>query len=83
METSSDGGSNWSVVAASVANGGSVPWTVPTVDTANFKVRLTAVDKLSNSASGTVTLTVDSTNPSVSADALTFPNGGEYLKGST
>lgn len=83
IETSSDGGAHWNTVAAAVSNGGSVPWTVPTVDVSDFKVRLTAVDKLSNSASGSVTVTVDSTNPSVAADAVTFPNGGEYLKGST
>lgn len=83
LEYSSNGGSNWTVIAASVSNGGNVAWTVPSVDVSNFKVRLTAKDLLGNTASGTSTFTVDSTNPSVASDALTYPNGGEYLKGST
>lgn len=83
VETSSDGGSNWTVVASSVANTGSVPWTVPNVDVSNFLIRLSATDRLSNTASGKVSVVVDSTNPAVASDALTYPNGGEYLKGST
>lgn len=83
LEYSSNGGSSWTNIATSVSNGGSVAWTVPSVDVSNFKVRLTATDLLGNTASGTSTFTVDSTNPAVASDALTYPNGGEYLKGST
>lgn len=83
IEYSSDGGTSWNTVAASVTNGGTVPWTVPTSDTSTFKIRLSATDLLGNTASGITTFTVDSTNPSVASDSLTYPNGGEYLKGST
>lgn len=82
VEYSADDNS-WTPIASLVANSGNVAWTVPSDDSATAKIRLTAVDQLGNFASGSVTFVVDSTNPSVTSDALVFPNGGEYLKGST
>ncbi len=81
LDYSTDGGTNWTPIASNEANDGTYSWTAPSADVSNAKVRLVGIDKLSNVGTGTVTFTLDSTNPSVAAGTLTFPNGGEYLKG--
>lgn len=76
-------GITYTPIATSVANVGSVSWTVPALDSNTVRVRLTAKDKLGNTVSAQNTFTVDSTAPSVLSDAIVSPNGGEFLKGST
>lgn len=83
LDYSLDGGSNWTNLLTNAANNGSVSWTVPSADIGNAQARIVAKDKLGNTATGTVSFTIDSTNPSVSSTALLSPNGGEFLKGST
>lgn len=80
LEYATDGGTVWTPILTDAANNGTTPWTPPAVDINNAKLRLTAKDKLSNTASATITFTIDSTNPSVGAAAITSPNGGEFFK---
>lgn len=83
IDYSSDGGTSWTNIITNAGNTGTVPWTVPAVDSADFRLRIVAKDKLDNAGTGTIAFTVDSTNPSVSVAAVLAPNGGEFLKGST
>lgn len=83
VDYSSDGGVNWTNITTNIGNTGTTPWTTPAADSTNFQLRIVAKDKLSNTGTGTITFTVDSTNPSVSAATILTPNGGEFLKGST
>ena len=66
LDVSSDGGSSWSTIASGLANSGSYPWTVPSIDTSSALIRLTATDLLGKSASDTsdAPFTIDSTLPS-------------------
>lgn len=80
IDYSTDGGTVWTPILSDAVNTGTTPWTPPAVNINNAKLRLTAKDKLSNIASATITFTIDSINPSVSAAAILSPNGGEFFK---
>ncbi|GAB7095498.1 hypothetical protein JCM30237_26520 [Halolamina litorea] len=75
-----DDGTSWNTVTADTANDGTYRWTVPSVDTTNALVRVTAVDTEANTASESSesTFSIDSTPPTVTLDA---PNGGESFDG--
>jgi hypothetical protein len=82
VELSRDGGSTWSVLAASVQNssatGGSFSWTVTTPTTTSARVRVTWLgnDRVTDSSNVNFTIAV----PSIT---LTSPNGGNFwLSGS-
>lgn len=83
IDYSTNSGSNWTNLVSGGVNNGSASWTIPSVDTANALARIIATDKLGNTATATVSFTIDSTDPSVSSSAVATPNGGEFLKGST
>ncbi len=76
-------GASWSNLATAIPNSGSFTWSVPSVNLSGAQIRITATDKLGNTTSVIKTFVIDSTNPTVAIDAITTPNGGEYLKGST
>jgi len=68
-------GSDWVEITAGAANDGSHTWTVPNLNIANAKVKVTKVtgeDKTatSNSEESNATFTIDSTTPSATVDAL-------------
>lgn len=75
-----NGGTNWTSIATSQTNSGSYTWTVPNLNSSNFKVRVTAADAAGNTttAASSGTFTVDSTSPVLTLNNL---NGGELLKG--
>jgi hypothetical protein len=81
LETSCDNGATWSALAADLA-GSSYAWTLPSVDSAQCRVRITASDSIGNSSSATsaANFTIDSTAPSITLNA---PVGGSALKTST
>ena len=66
LESSSDAGATWSLIADSLPNSGSYSWSVPGIDSTNALVKLTATDKLGNAASDTsnAAFLIDSTAPS-------------------
>lgn len=77
-------GSAWQQIATSEANDGSYTWDpVPSLDINNVQIRLTAVDGTNKTASDTsdADFTIDSTQPAITANTVTYPNGGEYIKG--
>jgi len=77
LEYSADGGSAWTTIASELANDGSYDWTVPTNDTANALVRVTASDNSSNEGVDVSDgpFAVNSTAPSVTAFGVSNPSG--------
>ncbi|HUU58187.1 MAG TPA: hypothetical protein VMZ50_01480, partial [Phycisphaerae bacterium] len=77
---STNNGGAWTEIVAADPDDGSYDWTVPTVDSAQCLVRVTATDKVGQTGSdqSNATFTIDSTAPVVT---VTSPNGAEYLKG--
>ncbi|MCR4317342.1 MAG: FG-GAP-like repeat-containing protein [Planctomycetes bacterium] len=67
---------------ASTPDDGTENVTIPSLNVANFKIRVTAIDKAGRSSSDLSDsgCTIDSTAPVVT---LTSPNGGEYIAGGT
>ena len=58
------------LVGAVKANNGSYLWAVPSLDTSNVKIRVTAVDKAGNTTASTSDIfTVDATKPVVTPDS--------------
>lgn len=80
IDYSINSGSTWTPLVTLGVNNGSTSWTIPSADTANALARIVAIDKLGNTATGTVSFIIDSTNPSVSSSSILTPNGGEFLK---
>jgi hypothetical protein len=76
IKYSVNGGTTWEVIASGEANDGEYSWLVPTIDSANAKIRVEAVDVDGNVGFDTENLYIDSTPPAVT---LTAPNGGENL----
>jgi len=80
LDYSLDGGSTWSAIAASTGNSGTYNWTPTGLNSQQLRVRVTAMDSLSqtaNSASSS-NLIVDSGNPTLS---LNSPASGQIIKG--
>jgi len=77
---SSDGGANWSTVVTSTANDGRYDWTVPTDNTTDALIRVTATDGAGNTANDTsnATFTVDSASPTV--QSVSAESGGQGNK---
>ena len=83
LEYSADGGGSWSPIITltdTLLSGYS--WTVPSVDSIQCKVKVTATDDAANSDSdvSNAVFTIDSTLPTV---AVTAPNGGEVWEEGT
>jgi len=81
LEYSIDGGTIWTTIAAATANDGTENWTVPSTNSSNCKIRITATDLATNTnnvVGGTFTITysivTDTTAP---VATLNSPNGGE------
>ena len=77
IDYSTDGGSTWTEVAAGLTDDGSYDWTVPTVDSSDVLVRVSADDTSSNTGTDAsdAAFTVDSTAPGISNYAVTNPDG--------
>jgi len=82
IEYSINGGTNWDLIAANVANTGSYPWDVPNLNSSNCLVRVTAVDLAGNTGSdesnSVFTITSDTVAPTVTVNS---PDGGEVWQG--
>ncbi|MGB9553624.1 MAG: fibronectin type III domain-containing protein, partial [bacterium] len=63
-----DNGSTWNIIASDLDNTGSYTWLIPTVDSTNCLVKVTARDLLNNETSvqSASTFTIDSTDPVIS-----------------
>lgn len=75
LEYSSNSGSTWTVIAASAPNTGSYNWTVSVPDGNNYRIRLTATDKvgLSTVAASTANFKVNSSVPTLTQTTLVSP----------
>ena len=84
LEYSTDG-STYTLIANNEANDGTYAWTLPSINFQTVTVRLTATDQVALSATDVSNnnFTIDSTTPTVPANALTAPNGGEAWKQGT
>lgn len=80
LDYSSNSGTNWTSIATGLANSGSYTWTIPSLNSTTFKVRVRATDTATNTntAVSSGTFTVDSTAPILT---LTSLDGDELLKG--
>lgn len=78
IESSTNNGSSWTTIIAATANSGSYNWTVPSFDTNQFKIRVTATDSLQSTSSESSVFTVDAAPPVITLLNLT---GGQTLKG--
>lgn len=78
IEVSSNSGTGWSSVSATEANDGTYSWTVPSVDSATYRIRLTATDAAGKTTvvSSTSDFTIDNTSPAITLTSLT---GGQAL----
>ena len=77
-------GTAWVQIATGEANDGTYSWTVPSLDISTAKVNITATDEVGKTASDVSdnNFTIDSTNPTVAADALLTPSAdGIYIAG--
>jgi hypothetical protein len=80
IEYSSDNGLTWNTIAASTANSGTYSWSVPSIDTVNALVRVTATDVVSHATAATsaTNFAIDTAPPTLTLTNLT---GGQYIKG--
>ncbi len=80
LEYSSDNGATWNVIENGVSNSGSYNWTVPSVTSILYLVRVTMTDLAGNFAaeSSTTNFLVNASSPVIS---VTAPNGGELYRG--
>lgn len=84
LEYSDDNGSTWNNITTGEANDGTYSWSpVPSINTAQALVRLIAIDQVTQTGSdvSNATFIIDSTLPTITANTLTAPNGGEHLRG--
>lgn len=88
LEYTLDNWTNWTQIATNEANDGTFAWTVPSVNSALVKIRLTATDNATNTSTdlSIATFIIDSTLPNI---ALTFawagwstPQNGKYINNS-
>lgn len=79
---STDEGATWTPIGSAMANSGSYAWTVPDVDSSQYRVRVVATDVVNQSAlaSSTNNITVDRTPPVVTLTSLT---GGQVILGNS
>lgn len=80
IEASSNGGTSWSTVASGETNDGTYAWTVPSVTSTTYRVRVTATDAAGNatSSASSSNFAIDSTAPTV---VLTSFTGGQVRAG--
>lgn len=75
LEYTTNGGTTWNFIASNQPDNGLYEWTLPTVDTTDFQIRLTATDLAGNSSSLTSpTMIIDSTPPSAPLLSLQTPS---------
>jgi hypothetical protein len=74
----------WNLISSNELNDGLFDWNVPSIDSQNVTLRITATDKVALSATSTSSIfTIDSTAPSISSNALISPDGEEAWKQGT
>ena len=81
LEYSTNDGGAWTEIEAAETDDGSYGWAVPSADSSQCLVRITATDEVGRTSipdTSDVPFTIDSTDPAV---IVTAPNGGEYLSG--
>lgn len=79
LEYSSNGGTSWSTLSASLMNTGSYSWTAPNINSNAVQVRITSTDTFGNRSTATSSsFTIDSSPPVV---ILTSMTGGQLFKG--
>ena len=80
LEYSANNGTTWTTIVNATANTGTYSWTLPSVTSVQYLVRITMTDAATNTASD-----VSSTNFSVNASSpvisVTAPNGSEFYRG--
>jgi len=81
LEYSTNGGSTWNSIGSATANDSTENWTVPSTNSANCKIRITATDLATNTDNvegGTFTITYSTaTDTTAPVATLNSPNGGE------
>lgn len=82
LDYSSDGGSNWTSITAATANSGTFTWPVPNVDASNYRIKVTAVDRVSQTTwvASASNIKIDKSEPVVTLTSLT--GGQAVLSGS-
>jgi hypothetical protein len=82
LDYSVDDGSTWTSITANESNSGTYAWTLPLIDSASVRVRVTATDASGNalSDSSDASFRIDSTVPSVALSSL---DGGGAYRGSS
>ncbi len=80
LEYSSDNGATWNVIENAISNSGSYNWTVPSVTSILYLVRVTMTDLAGNfvTESSTTNFLVNATSPVIT---VTAPNGGQLYRG--
>ncbi|RYD81240.1 MAG: choice-of-anchor D domain-containing protein, partial [Verrucomicrobiaceae bacterium] len=78
IEYSADSGTTWSSVVNGVANSGTFSWTLPIINSTTVRVRVSAVDTLSQkgSSSSTSDFAIDSTAPTL---VISAPSASSVL----
>ncbi|MBI5699912.1 right-handed parallel beta-helix repeat-containing protein [Candidatus Saganbacteria bacterium] len=85
LNLSTNGGSSWSTIQAGISyvtGEGTYSWTVPSVSSTTCLVSIEVEDNAGNKGYdiSNSTFTISNTQPTAT---VTYPNGGEYLKGAT
>src|SRR5262245_15655317 len=72
IDVSTDDGASWSAVAGPLANTGTYSWSLPLIDSARCRVRVSALDEAGNVDRGASaqTFTIDSLAPAFVAGAM-------------
>ncbi|RYZ71217.1 MAG: hypothetical protein EOP09_04970, partial [Proteobacteria bacterium] len=82
LEVSSNSGTSWTTIsgATALANSGSFSYTLPSVNSSTYRVRVTATDDAGNSASSASAseFSIDSSAPTITS--VTPPTDGTYLE---
>jgi heat shock protein HslJ len=74
---STDSGSTWNLIAASLANSGTYSWTLPSIDSNTVRVKVTAIDAAGNVgfAVSASDIAIDTTPPVFTAAAMSINSG--------
>ncbi len=81
LEYSANNGTSWTTIA-SLANSSPYSWSIPSIDSNQVKIRVTATDSVGNPSTTVISgaFTIDSTGPSISSMII---NDGTGTAGST
>lgn len=88
LEYTLDNGTSWTQIATNEANDGSYLWTVPSVNSALVKIRLTATDNATNTTTdiSDTTFIIDSTAPTITVSyawwGWSTPQNWKYINNS-